>query len=153
MPPHRRLDKALARNQEKGRTFLSRPRQGNACERSPSTSSASCARKPGAVVTSINESSVSMLAEREFRLVEPNNVRHGCADGVGRTHMPMTGSQDDTEAETKLAYSPLAWYVQPSLSHSLSCTPGSCRFSMRMSDGHSRPAARTAFMNLRSRTV
>ena len=41
---------------------------------------------------------MSILAEREFRLVEPNNVRHGCEVGVGRTHIPTAAFQDGTQS-------------------------------------------------------
>ena len=37
----------------------------------------------------MNESSVSKLAEREFRLVEPNKVATGAEFGVGDNHMPV----------------------------------------------------------------
>ncbi len=64
------------------------PRHGCACARSPSTSEASFFCNDGDVVASTNDSSVSRLAEREFRFVEPNKVRTGSDDGVGRTQIP-----------------------------------------------------------------
>ena len=67
---------------------LSCPRQGVACSRSPSTSSASRWRSAGDVVASTNDSSVSRFADRELRFVEPKSVRAGVDVGVGRTQMP-----------------------------------------------------------------
>ena len=36
----------------------------------------------------MNDNSVSRLDERELRLVEPNRVRKGSAEGLGRSQIP-----------------------------------------------------------------
>lgn len=70
-------------------TRLSPPVHGPACCRNPWISSCSFLRSTSEVVIIMNESSVSRLAEREFRFVEPNKVATGAESGVGDSHMPV----------------------------------------------------------------
>lgn len=42
----------------------------------------------------MNDSSVSRLAEREFKFVEPKRVRHGSALGEGRSQIPTGSSRE-----------------------------------------------------------
>ena len=88
MPPTKATKARVPRRTLRASSELSCPRQGLACSRSPSTSSASRLRSAGEVVASTNDSSVSRFADREFRFVEPKSVRAGVAVGVGRTQMP-----------------------------------------------------------------
>lgn len=150
MPPT-----APAKSRVPRRTRLSSelpsPRHVRACARSLSTSSPRRCRSTGDVVANTNDSSVSRFADRELRLVEPKRVNAGVEDGDGRTHTPDSnrGQRPGDEMPVREDRIPLAWYVQPWRSHSLSST------AARASEpwGHSLPAARTALMNRRSKSV
>lgn len=69
-------------------TGLCEPCHGCACVHRCLVSSPSRWRKAGDDVARTKESSVSRLADREFRFVEPKTVRYGSAVSVGRNQMP-----------------------------------------------------------------
>lgn len=82
-PPTRATSDFVARL-----TRRSAPRHAWACARKLSTSAPRRRRRSGEAVASINDSSVSRFADREFKLVDPNNVRQGSAAELGRTQIP-----------------------------------------------------------------
>lgn len=67
----------------------------------------------------MKDNSVSIWAERALRLVDPKRVRTGGDDALGETQIPGSVHVSATHHE-EVRLLPLAWYVQPSLSHSVS---------------------------------